>query len=196
VDVHLPPFPRRPHLNLSHTTSQLNRPCHSQSQLKKLHSNQYDMFFFCRTISSERTLPMKRGFREKYVYILTLGCLEVGLGNALGHSSSFTRDGRAGSVGVRGRKLVGVGGSEAVEAGDADDSTSFWSSSIFRSSSFRYSIASPRMEALSIFTETARESYTSDIYECSEGCSQRQQGHLQFYGNSCSLCAQHLYNNL
>lgn len=79
---------------------------------------------------------------------LTLGCWEVGLGNALGHSSSFTRDGRVGSVGVRGWKLVGVGGSEAVEGGD---SSSFWRSLIFCSSSFRYSIASPRMEALSIY---------------------------------------------
>lgn len=87
-------------------------------------------------------------------HILTLGCWEVGLGNALGHSSSFTRDGRVGSVGVRGWKLVGVGGSEAVEG---DDSSSFWRSLILCSSSFRYSIASPRMEALSIYqlqTET------------------------------------------
>jgi hypothetical protein len=51
--------------------------------------------------------------------ILTLGCCEVGLGNALVQSSSFTRGGRVGSVGVRGWKLVGVGGSEAVEGGDS-----------------------------------------------------------------------------
>lgn len=97
-----------------------------------------------------RTIHLKETLSSSILrkQVLTLGCCEVGLGNALVHSSSFTRDGRVGSVGVRGWKLVGVGGSEAVEGGD---SSSFCRSLIFCSSSFRYSIASPRMEALSIY---------------------------------------------
>ena len=120
-------------------------------------------------------------------HILTLGCWEVGLGNALGHTSSFTRDGRVGSVGVSGWKLVGVGGSEAVEG---DDSSSFWRSLIFCSSSLRYSIASPRMEALSIYqlqTETISslagqtEKLTLVIwyiYEYNKGCTNKTKGEV------------------
>lgn len=76
----------------------------------------------------------------------TLAAWPFGLGIELGQISSFIRLGRVGSVGVEGWKLV-VADSE--EPGGVD-SNSLWRSLILCRSSFKYSIASPRIEALSI----------------------------------------------
>lgn len=79
---------------------------------------------------------------------LTVACCPVGLGNEPGQSSSFTWPGNVCNVGVDGLKLADVGPtSEELGA----DSSSLWRSLILCRSSFRYSIASPRIEALSIY---------------------------------------------
>lgn len=78
---------------------------------------------------------------------ITLAGWPLGLGNELGHSSSLIRHGSVGGVGVKGWKL---------ETGVSEEPTGVDSNSLCRSlilcrSSFRYSIASPRIEALSIY---------------------------------------------
>lgn len=80
---------------------------------------------------------------------LTLAGWPFGLDNELGQSSSLIRQGRVGGVGVKGWKLV-VGVSD--EPGGVD-SSSLWRLLILCRSSFKYSIASPRIEALSICQE-------------------------------------------
>lgn len=75
---------------------------------------------------------------------VTLAGWPFGPGNELGQSSSLTRLGRVSGVGVKGWKLVGGGALEG------DDSSSLCRSLILCRSSFKYSIASPRIEALSI----------------------------------------------
>lgn len=70
-----------------------------------------------------------------------------GLGNGLWASSSLKRAGNPGGVGVKGRKLVdGVRDELAVGV----DSSSLLRSFIFCRSSFKYSIASPSIDVLSI----------------------------------------------
>lgn len=70
------------------------------------------------------------------------------LGKGLEHNSSLTRHGNVGGVGVKGWKLgIDVGGREEL---GGIESSSFWRSLILCKSSFRYSMASPRIEALSI----------------------------------------------
>jgi hypothetical protein len=80
---------------------------------------------------------------------LTLAGWLLGLGRLVGQSSSLTLDGRVGRVGVRGLKLVPVGVEGGSEEGGVD-SSSLCKSFIFWSSSFKYSIASPKIDALSI----------------------------------------------
>lgn len=89
--------------------------------------------------------------------VCTLAAWPFGLGNELGQSSSLMRPGRVGGVGVKGWKLV-VGVNE--EPGGVD-SNSLWRSLILCRSSFKYSIASPRIEALSICQH--KENITSII---------------------------------
>lgn len=79
---------------------------------------------------------------------ITLGWL-LGLGNEPGQISSLTRQGKVGIVGVNGWKLeVGCNKDWGVI-----DSSSFWRSLILCSNSFKYSIASARIEALSIYQQ-------------------------------------------
>lgn len=77
--------------------------------------------------------------------IITLAGWPFGLGNELGHSLSLIWLGRVDGVGVKGWKLVGV-----KEEPGGVDSNSLWRSLILCRSSFKYSIASPRIDALSI----------------------------------------------
>lgn len=77
----------------------------------------------------------------------TLAGWPFGLGKELGQSSSLTWPCSIWVVGVKGWKLV-VGVNE--EQGGVD-SNSLWRSLILCRSSFKYSIASPRIEALSIY---------------------------------------------
>lgn len=80
---------------------------------------------------------------------LTLGSWLFGLGSELDRSSSLTRHGSVGGVGVNGWKL-GVAADPGKEEPDGVDSSSLWRSLILCRSSFKYSIASPRMDARSI----------------------------------------------
>lgn len=82
----------------------------------------------------------------KKIYFSTLAGWPLGLSSELGQSSSLIRLGKVSGVGVNGWKL-GVGASE-LPAGT--DSSSLWRSLILCRSSLRYSMASPKIEALSI----------------------------------------------
>jgi hypothetical protein len=96
--------------------------------------------------------PLGVGTNKKVINLqsqreaFTLAAWPFGLGNELGQSSSLIRLGSVGGVGVKGWKLV-VGVNE--EPGGVD-SNSLWRSLILCRSSFKYSMASPRIEALSI----------------------------------------------
>ena len=76
---------------------------------------------------------------------LTFAGWPLGLGNELEQSSSLIRDGKFGKVGVKGWQFVVWFNDEG-----GVDSSSLWRSFIFCNSSFKYSIASPSIDARSI----------------------------------------------